>query len=122
MLKNAVVVELDLACLLEVKTSPIKAIIPPRFPSVSRDLALVLPKKVAYDEVRREILRSDALIKDVAVFDVYEGDKVGEGKKSLAVTITLCDVTHTLKDEEIVASLKKVVTALSIKFGAEIRQ
>ena len=122
MLKNAVVLELDLAALLEIRTSPIKASVPLKYPAVTRDLAFVLLRSVSYEEVKRELLRADALIKGVSVFDIYEGEKVAEGCKSMAVTLTMYDPTRTLRDEEIVASTEKAIKALQIKFGAEIRQ
>ena len=79
-------------------------------------------RSVSYEEVKRELLRADALIKGVSVFDIYEGEKVAEGCKSMAVTLTMYDPTRTLRDEEIVASTEKAIKALQIKFGAEIRQ
>ena len=57
----------------------------------------------------------------VFVFDLYRGKGVPEGKKSLAITLTLYAEDHTLKDEEIALSVKKAIDALSRKFLAEIR-
>ena len=121
-LKNAVVLELNLDALLETKVSPVKAIIPPRFPAVSRDLAFVLLRNTPYEEVKKELLRADPLIKGVEVFDIYEGENLEQGHKSMAVNLTLYDPSHTLKDEEIVSAVKKAINAISIKFGAEVRQ
>ena len=118
---NAVAMEIDLGALLEMKTSPKKASIPPKFPSIQRDLAFVLKTEVAYGDVKREISRLDKIIKNVEIFDVYEGDKIQKGKKSMAVSITLYDESKTLKDEEVQLVMKKVTDMLSMRFNAEVR-
>jgi phenylalanyl-tRNA synthetase beta chain len=119
--KNAVFCELDLAALLDLKTSPIKASIPASFPRVERDLAFTIDEKVAYEEIERALKKADALIKDVNVFDVYQGAGVEEGKKSLAIRMTLLSEDHTLKDEESASVMKKAIEIMRVKFGAEIR-
>ena len=121
-LKNAVVLELDLASLLDMKTSLPKAEAPSKFPAVSRDLALLLPKEVSYEDLSKEIKKADKLVSSVSLFDVYEGEGVGEGKKSLAITVTFLDKEKTLKDEEIKAATDHVLSAIKIRFGAEVRQ
>jgi phenylalanyl-tRNA synthetase beta chain len=120
-LKNAVVMELDLGSLLDLRTSPIKASIPPRFPSVSRDLAFVLDQKVSYAELEKSLGHCDALIKGVAVFDVYAGENIAPGKKSVALTLTIQSEEKTLKDEEVSAVVAKAIALLKVQFGAEIR-
>ncbi|OPZ34331.1 MAG: Phenylalanine--tRNA ligase beta subunit [Tenericutes bacterium ADurb.BinA155] len=121
-LKNAVVMELDLGALLDLRTSPIKASIPPRFPSVSRDLAFVLDQKVSYEEIAKALSHSDPLIKAVRVFDVYAGENIAAGKKSLALTLQIQSEEKTLKDEEVAAVVAKAISLLKAQFGAEIRQ
>ena len=121
-LKSAVVLELDLASLLDMKTSLPKAEAPSKFPAVSRDLALLLPKEVSYEDLSKEIKKADKLVNSVSLFDVYEGEGVGEGKKSLAITVTFLDKEKTLKDEEIKAATDHVLSAIKIRFGAEVRQ
>jgi phenylalanyl-tRNA synthetase beta chain len=120
-LKNAVVMELDLGALLDLRTSPVKASIPPRFPSVSRDLAFVLDQKVSYAELEKALGHCDALIKGVHVFDVYEGENIAKGKKSVALTLTIQSEEKTLKDEEVAAVVAKAIALLKVQFGAEIR-
>ncbi len=121
-LKNAVVLELDLAALLDMKTSLPKAEAPSKFPAVSRDLALLLPKEVTYEDLAKEIKKADKLVSKVSVFDVYEGEGIAENKKSLALTITFLDKEKTLKDEEIKAATDHVLSSLKARFGAEVRQ
>ncbi len=121
-LKNAVVGEFDLQALLDMKISPVKAPIPSKFPSVSRDLAFLIDEDVPFLDVERELKKSDKLISSVEVFDLYQGANILFGKKSMAITITFLDPEKTLKDEEIKASMSKAISLLKQKFGAEVRQ
>ena len=74
----------------------------PKYPSVKRDLALLLDKKVSFKEVKELALRTEkTLLKAVTLFDVYEGEKLGAGKKSYAVSFTLQDDEKTLTDKQI---------------------
>jgi phenylalanyl-tRNA synthetase beta chain len=121
-LKNAAALELDLGALLALKTSAPKAIVPPKFPSVSRDLAFVIDEKADFEEVRREILRLDKLITEVTIFDLYQGANIAVGKKSMALSLTLLNPEKTLTDGEVNAVIDKVVGLLKMRFLAEIRQ
>ena len=121
-LRNAIGLELDLDALLSLKVSPVKAAIPPRFPSVTRDLALLVPSNVNYEDLRREILRSDALIVGVSLFDLYVGEGVGENEVSMAVSLTLLSPEKTLSEAEVALATKKALDALSIRFGVRMRQ
>lgn len=121
-LKGAVALELDLSALLELKVSPVKADIPPRFPSSSRDLALLVDIDLPYADIEREIKRVDSLIKEVSIFDVYTGAGILPNKKSLAVSIVFSCPDRTLKDEEIDAIMDKLILSLKAKLNAEIRK
>ena len=112
---------MDLEALLALKTSAEKASIPPKFPSISRDLAFVLKNDIPYADIKREISRLDKIIKKVDVFDVYEGDHIEKGKKSMAITITFLDENKTLKDEEVNLIMKKITDTLLMRFNAEVR-
>lgn len=118
---NVVALELDLEALLDMKVSAQKASIPPKFPSISRDLAFLLKEDVSYADIKREIQRLDKTIKNVDVFDIYEGDKIEKGKKSMAISITFLDEEKTLKDEEVQAIMKKVTDMLAMRFNVEVR-
>ncbi len=61
------------------------------------------------------------LLRDVTLFDVYEGDKLPEGKKSYAITLTLQDDEKTLQDKQIEAVMNKVIANLTKQLGAELR-
>lgn len=119
--EEALGMEMDLSLLLSLKTSPEKAEIPARFPSVSRDLAFLIDKKVSYEDVKKEIGHTDKLIIAVEIFDLYEGENIASSKKSMAVRLTLANPEKTLKDEEVAAVIGKVVEALQMRFAAEIR-
>lgn len=119
---SSVVLELDLAALLDLKVGKLTATIPPKFPSVSRDLAFVIAKDVPYEDIARELSRSDALLRKVEVFDVYEGENIAPTKKSVALTLTYRSDERTLKEEEVAAAVNKAISCLTAHFGAEIRQ
>jgi phenylalanyl-tRNA synthetase beta chain len=121
-LKHAAALELDLGALLALKCSAPKALVPTKFPSVSRDLAFVIDEKIDFEEVRREILRLDKLISEVVIFDLYQGANIASGKKSMALSLTLLNPEKTLTDGEVNAVIDKVVGLLKMRFLAEIRQ
>lgn len=94
----------------------------PKFPSVKRDLALLLDKKVTFKEVKEIALRTEKnLLKSVTLFDVYEGEKLGADKKSYAVSFTLQDEEKTLTDKQIDKVMNKLVGSYKHLLGAEIR-
>ena len=89
---------------------------------VKRDLALLLDKSVSMDQVEATVRESERrLLKDVSLFDVYEGKNLPEGKKSYAIALTLQDDEKTLQDKQIEAVMNKVITNLTKKLGAELR-
>ncbi len=94
----------------------------PKTHPVKRDLSLLIDKGVTMAQVKKTVTDSERkLIKDVTLFDVYEGDKLPEGKKSYAISITLQDAEKTLQDKQIEAVMKKVVANLTRQLGAELR-
>jgi phenylalanyl-tRNA synthetase beta chain len=94
-----------------------------RFPEVRRDLSLVLDKQVTFEEIRELVLATEKrLITDIIAFDVYEGDKIPEGKKAYALGFTLQDENKTLTDEEIEKVMARLMSAFEGKMGALIRK
>lgn len=94
-----------------------------KFPEVRRDLSLVLDKSVSFAEIKRLIHETEKkFLKDIIVFDVYEGDKIPEGKKAYALGFTLFDNSKTLTDEEIEKVMNKLMIAFEQKMGALIRK
>ena len=93
-----------------------------KFPGVKRDLALLIDKSVAFAEIQKIAFESERkLLKEVTLFDVYEGKNLPEGKKSYAVSFFLEDETKTLNDKQIDAIMKKIQTNLEQKVGAQLR-
>jgi len=94
-----------------------------KFPEVRRDLSLVVDKAVSYDDIRKLIKSTEGkLITNIVAFDVYEGDKLAEGKKAYALGFTLQDETKTLTDEVIDKTMDKLMKALETQLGAVIRK
>ena len=94
----------------------------PKFPIVRRDLSLLIGKEVTFAELAEVARRAEKkLLKDVTLFDVYEGKNLPEGKKSYALTFSLQDTERTMSDKQIDAIMAKIQTSLKDTFGAELR-
>ena len=93
-----------------------------KFPTVSRDLALLIDKSVEFEQIEQIARQTEKkLLKSVELFDVYEGKNLPEGKKSYAVNFILQDETKTLNDKQIEAIMTKLINNLKQKLGAELR-
>ncbi|WP_308232957.1 phenylalanine--tRNA ligase subunit beta [Prevotella sp.] len=93
-----------------------------KFPSVSRDLALLIDKSVEFEQIEQIARQTEKkLLKSVELFDVYEGKNLPEGKKSYAVNFILQDESKTLNDKQIEAIMTKLINNLKQKLGAELR-
>ncbi len=93
-----------------------------KYPAVRRDLSLLVDQKVSFDELKTIAFKAEKkLIKQVQVFDVYQGDKLPEGKKSYALNFTLQDEEQTLTDAKIDAIMQKIITNLAQNAQAEVR-
>jgi phenylalanyl-tRNA synthetase beta chain len=95
----------------------------PKFPEVRRDLSLVVDKAVTFDQLRQIAQRAERkLLHGVNVFDVYEGDKLPEGKKSYSVSFNLQDPTQTLTDQAIDGVMQRLIQQFEKQAGALIRK
>ncbi|MEE9309853.1 MAG: phenylalanine--tRNA ligase subunit beta [Cocleimonas sp.] len=114
------VFELDLALMIN-KTLPAYSKLSP-YPSIRRDLALLLDKDVSYAEISKCLkkLNIEAL-KSNFVFDVYEGEHVEVDQKSLALGLIFQDFSRTLEEEEIGGHVEKIITTLKEETGATLR-
>ncbi|MEX6625683.1 phenylalanine--tRNA ligase subunit beta [Tenacibaculum salmonis] len=93
-----------------------------KFPSVKRDLALLLDDKVEFKEIYNLSFQSEKkLLKEVDLFDVYQGDKLPEGKKSYAVSFVLQDENKTLNDKQIDKIMQKLQTTFEKNLEAVLR-
>ena len=93
-----------------------------KYPSVRRDLAMVIDKNVSFNQMKEVALKAERkLLKDVGLFDIYEGDKIPEGKKSYALSFTLQDKTKTLNDKTIDKTMRRIQQMLENECGAVLR-
>ena len=93
-----------------------------KYPSVRRDLSLLVDEKVTFEELKSIAFKSEKkLVKQVQVFDVYQGDKLPEGKKSYALSFILQDEEQTLTDKQIDSIMQKIIANLAQTVKAEIR-
>jgi phenylalanyl-tRNA synthetase beta chain len=93
-----------------------------KFPEVKRDLALLVDKNVTFAELRQIAFATEKkLLKRVTLFDVYEGDKLPEGKKSYALGFTLEDKSQTLNDKVIEKTMNNLQRQLETRAGAQVR-
>ena len=93
-----------------------------KFPAVKRDLALLLEKNVQFAEIEKIATESERkLLKDVYLFDVYEGKNLESGKKSYAVSFILQDETKTLNDKQIESIMNRIIGNLQQKLNAKLR-
>ncbi|SDX76671.1 phenylalanine--tRNA ligase subunit beta [Hymenobacter psychrophilus] len=95
----------------------------PKFPEVRRDLSLVVDRTVSFDQLRQIARRAEKkLLRHVNVFDVYEGDNLGAGKKSYSVSFLLQDATQTLTDQAIDQVMNRLIQQFEQQAGAVIRR
>jgi phenylalanyl-tRNA synthetase beta chain len=108
--------------ILKLISNKIKFTAIPKFPEVRRDLSLLLDQSVAFETVYSVAKQTEkTLLKNVSLFDVYEGSNLPEGKKSYAVSFILQDTTKTLTDVQIDKIMKKLQTNLETELGATLR-
>ena len=93
-----------------------------KFPEVKRDLALLIDKQVTFSALRDVAFATERkLLKSVSLFDVYEGDKLPEGKKSYALSFILEDKTRTLDEKTIEKAMKNLTAQFEQRCGAQVR-
>ena len=116
------VAELNLTAILALRTRALKFKAIPLYPAVSRDIALVVDSKVPASDVVKTIKRaSKQLVKSAEVFDVYEGEHMEEGKKSLAISLLFQDPSRTLDDATINLAMEKILEACKKDHNAVLR-
>ncbi|MRX71793.1 phenylalanine--tRNA ligase subunit beta [Bacillus lacus] len=121
-LTETYVFELALSELLQQNEASLVYQAIPRFPSITRDIALVLSKEIVAGEVKNAIAKAGgSLLKEVSIFDLYEGDRLEDGLKSIAFSLKYYDPERTLTDEDVTAAHERVMAAVQEKFGAALR-
>ena len=105
-----------------VKRDSVRYSVLPKFPEVRRDLALLVDQDVNYADLRKCALKAGkGILKEVALFDVYRGDKIPAGKKQYAMSFILQDLEKTLTDNAVEAAMDKLLKAFVHNFGASLR-
>lgn len=95
----------------------------PRFPQVKRDISMIVDKQTTYNSMRTLAYQTEKnLLRDVNLFDLYEGENIPAGKKSCALSFVLRDDTKTLTDAEIDSVMGKLINAYEKKLGAVVRK
>jgi phenylalanyl-tRNA synthetase beta chain len=95
----------------------------PKYPSVERDLAMIVPKSMQYNEVKERLIKLKlSKLQDIRLFDIFENEKLGQDKKSMAINFTFLDEEKTLTDKEIDSWMNNIMTTLEKELGAEIRK
>ncbi len=94
----------------------------PRFPTVRRDLSLLLEQGVRFEQLRKLAFNAERkLLREVDLFDVYQGDKLPAGKKSYALSFMLQDAEKTLTDDQVDKAMGRIRQAFEKELGAELR-
>jgi len=113
--------EIDLATLDEGRLPAFQPL--SKYPSIRRDIALVVDREVPFDAVRSTIRRlAPEIIQDIRLFDVYTGEKIDLGRKSLALGLILQDKSHTLTDRSVESVVDTVLDGLASELGAKLRE
>lgn len=120
--EKAYVAELDLTTLLNYRNKKVKYEKIVKYPEVTRDLAIVLDADVLVGKMIEDIRKSSNLIENVSIFDIYQGDRIEAGKKSVAISIVLRKKDGTLEENDINITVDKILNLIAKNYKGEIRQ
>lgn len=94
-----------------------------KFPTASRDLAILTNEQTSYAQVEDAVLKLGiSTLQEVHLFDVFRSEKLGDGKKSYAVNFTFCDAEKTMTDNTIDKTMQQIIQAIELETGSEIRK
>ncbi len=106
-----------------IRNNTIKSTPVPKYPSVRRDLSVLIDKSVTFDQLKRIATRTEKnILRDITIFDVYEGEKLAGDKKSYALSFILLDEEKTLTDKQIESTMQKLIINFEKEAGAEVRK
>ena len=121
--ENVYVLEINLDKLLDKKVGKMKFKEISKFPTVNKDLSIIIDKNVTSQEIAKLIKKyAGGTLNDVKPFDLYSGKGIEEGKVSITYNLVFGDNNRTLNDEEINEAMQKVIEGLEKSLGAEIRR
>ena len=107
---------------LDVKTKDIKFKQASKLPNIKKDLAFIMPNNIKNEDVIKEIKKAGSrLLTNVEVFDLYKGDNIGEGNKSIAYSLTFEDSNKTLTDEEVMEVFNNIIKEVETKLNIKLR-
>jgi len=116
------VAEVSLTKIMDKKIKAIKYKESSKYPEIKKDLAFVVKKEISAGTIMEQIKKSGGrLLTNIEVFDVYTGENVGNGEKSIAYSLTFSDPTRTLTDEEITNVFNKIISEVEKKLEAKLR-
>ncbi len=120
---RAGLLEINFSALAEVidSAAPVKYKKPSVYPEVERDLAFIVDKEVSHEMIRQSLIKADSLIEEIELFDIFDSNKLGENKKSMAYRIIMTHPERTLNSKEVDSAMKKILDILTKKFKAEVR-
>lgn len=120
--KKMFIFEMDVKTLMKYTAKGFHCDLLPKYPAISRDLAMLVDTDIAAGEIEQTIVKNGGkFLREVTLFDVYTGKQIAEGKKSLAFAIKFQSGDRTLTDEEADASFRNILSAVESKFHAELR-
>ena len=120
--EDVYVLEINLDKLLAKRVGKMKYKEISKFPGVTKDLAFIVSKDVTAGEIISTIKKAGGkLLKDITVFDVYTGEKVGENQKSIAFSLTFLDINKTLSDEEVMTVFNSIIEKVENTHKAKLR-
>ena len=121
--EDVYVLEINLDQLLQKKTGKMKFKEISKYPTIQKDLAILVDKTITAEEIAKLIKKSaGSLLTQLKVFDVYEGKHIQKEKRSIAYSLSFGKTDRTLTDEEVNTIMDKIVESLKNKIGAELRE
>ena len=119
---NVYVMEINLDTLRQFRTKGMQYKEVTKYPSISKDLAFVVKKDISAESIMNVIKKSGGkLLTNIRIFDVYEGENVGQDEKSIAFSLTFQDANRTLNDEEIMIIFNRIIEEVEKKLNAKVR-
>lgn len=118
---NVFVCEMDLDSFISKEVPITEFVRLPKYQAAERDLAVIVKEEVPAGDILKTVKSSEALCSNVELFDIYRGEQIEKGYKSVALSFTLSAADRTLNDEDITRAVKNILSSLESKFGARLR-
>jgi phenylalanyl-tRNA synthetase beta chain len=120
--QEVVYADFDWNAVLKSISNKIKFVEIPKYPEVRRDLALLIDNTVSFQDIVKSARNSERKhLQHINLFDIYEGEKLPQGKKSYAVSFNLIDEEKTMTDSQIESIMNKLINTLNKELNAELR-